>query len=160
MTRFLAGVHGVSRLLHAMAGACLVFLMLLTIGDVILRACHRPIPGTYELVGFAGALAIGLSLPLTSWGRGHVQVDSIIARLPPAGQKGIRVVTRLLATALFVLVAWNLVRFGLDLRESGEVSPTLEIRYYPVVLGVAIAAWVQSLVLACDLIRILRGDHE
>ena len=71
MNRIFAWVQGVCRFLHGIAGASLVFLMLLTIADVVLRAFHRPIPGVYELVGFASALAIGLAMPLTSWRRGH-----------------------------------------------------------------------------------------
>jgi len=55
--------------------------------------------------------------------------------------------------ALFLALAWNLVRFGLDLRESGEVSATLELRFYPVVFGLAAASALQAAVLAADLFR-------
>ncbi len=60
--------------------------MLLTVADVVLRLLGRPIVGTYELVALGGAVAIGLSLPLTSWVRGHIYVDSFehAARARPA----------------------------------------------------------------------------
>ena len=82
MKSFLDAVKGASSALAAIAGAALCFLMLLTIADVVLRILGRPIVGTYELVGLGGAIAIGLSLPLTSWVRGHIYVDSFVARLP------------------------------------------------------------------------------
>ena len=82
MKSFLDAVKGASSAFAAIAGAALCFLMLLTIADVALRILGRPIVGTYELVGLGGAIAIGLSLPLTSWVRGHIYVDSFVARLP------------------------------------------------------------------------------
>lgn len=153
-------IQGPVRVLHAIAGASLVFLMLLTVSDVVLRAFRRPIPGTYELVGFAGALAIGLSMPLTSWMRGHVHVDSLLNRLPPLGRRLLQTVTRLASAVLFGLLAWNLVLFGLDLRASGEVSLTLELPFYPVVLGVAAAAAMQAVVLLADLAKVWGGSYE
>jgi TRAP-type C4-dicarboxylate transport system permease small subunit len=147
--------------LHGIGGVSLVFLMLLTVADVVLRACGRPIPGTYELVGFAGALAIGCALPFTSWIGGHVHVDSLICLLPRPGQAILQAVTRLLAMGLFGMLGWNLIRFGLDLRASGEVSPTLELRFYPVAFGLAAACFLQVVVLAaCYLAAILRSDHD
>ena len=160
MTHLLEGVRKTTRVLHGIGGVSLVFLMLLTVVDVVLRTFGRPVPGTYELVGFAGALAIGSALPYTSWVRGHVHVDSLITRLPSTGRWVLHVITRLLAIGLFVLLGWNLVRFGLDLRASGEVSPTLELRFYPVAFGLAVACLLQVLVLACSVAAISRGDYE
>jgi len=160
MRRVLAGVRRISRFMHGIAGVSLVFLMLLTITDVGLRALHRPVPGTYELVGFAGAVAIGFAMPFTSWIRGHVYVDFFLGRLPKAGRAGFGIATRLLAAGLFALLGWNLVRFGLDLRAAGEVSPTLELRFYPVVFGFAVAAFFQVIVLLCDLVKIYQGEYE
>ena len=149
-----------SRLFHGIAGISLVFLMLLTIADVVLRFFHRPIPGVYELVGFASALAIGLSLPYTSWTRGHVHVDTLLEWLPPRGRKIMQIATRLAAAGLFLTLSYNLVRFGLDLRASGEVSPTLEWRFYPVVFGLAAAALLQVAVLLCDIAKAAEGTYE
>jgi TRAP-type C4-dicarboxylate transport system permease small subunit len=160
MATFQEGVRKTTRGLHGIGGASLVLLMLLTTADVVGRAFGRPLKGTFELVGFAGALAIGCALPFTSWVRGHVHVDSLVSRLPPTGQKVLHVATRLLAMGLFVLLGWNLVRFGLDLRASGEVSPTLELRFYPVAFGLAAACFLQVIVLACSLTAIFRGDYE
>jgi TRAP-type C4-dicarboxylate transport system permease small subunit len=160
MTRVLAAVRGVSRFLHGVAGASLVFLMLVTCADIVLRFFRKPIPGTYELVGFAAALAIGCAMPFTSWMRGHVHVDSLIGRMPAAGRAVFQVATRLLAAGVFVLLGWNLVRFGMDLRASGEVSPTLELRFYPVAYGLALASFLQVAVLLCDVAKILRGEFE
>lgn len=160
MKRALTTIHNLSRLLHVIAGISLVFLMLLTLMDVTLRAFGRPIPGTYELVGFAGALAIGLTMPITSWRRGHVYVDALLVRFSPAGRNAFHIATRLLAVALFLLITWNLVRAGLSLKADGSVSQTLAIPFYPVVFGVAVAAFLQAVVLAAHVVKIVRGEYE
>jgi TRAP-type C4-dicarboxylate transport system permease small subunit len=125
MTRVFAGVRGISRLLH----------------------------------WIAGALAIGLAIPFTSWVRGHVFVDTFLGRLPKGGRAAFHIATRLLAAGLFILLGWNLVRFGMDLRASGEVSPTLELHFYPVAFGFAAASFLQVVVLLCDIAKILRGEY-
>ena len=160
MIRVLAGVRWICKFLHGIAGVSLVFLMLVTCADVVLRFFRRPIPGTYELVGFAAAVAIGFTMPFTSWVRGHVYVDSMIGHLPKAGRSVFHVATRLLAAGLFALLGWNLVRFGLDLRGSGEVSPTLELRFYPVAFGLAAASFLQVIVMLCGIVKVLRGEYE
>jgi TRAP-type C4-dicarboxylate transport system permease small subunit len=160
MKSFLDAVKGASSGLAAIAGAALCFLMLLTIADVVMRILGRPIVGTYELVGLGGAIAIGLSLPLTSWVRGHIYVDSFVARLPRLPRAILNVATRLLVLALFLLIGWNLLKYAMDLRSAGEVTPTLRVPFFPVTLGVGAACLVECLVMVADIVKILTGKYE
>ena len=160
MQKLLEALRGTSRAFAAVAGIALCALMILTVADVVLRLLGHPIVGTYELVGMAGAVAVGFSLPLTSWLRGHVYVDSFIAKLPPRGRAAVNLVTRAAVLVLFLLLGWNLIAFALDLRRSGEVSPTLRLPFYPVAFGVGIACLLQCLVIAADAVKILRGRYE
>jgi TRAP-type C4-dicarboxylate transport system permease small subunit len=159
MKSFLDAVKGASSALAAVAGAALGLLMLLTIADVVLRILGRPIVGTYELVGLGGAVAIGLSLPLTSWVRGHIYVDSFVARLPRLPRAILSVATRLLVLALFLLIGWNLIKYALDLRAAGEVTPTLRVPFFPVTLGVGAACLVECLVMVSDIVKILSSNE-
>jgi TRAP-type C4-dicarboxylate transport system permease small subunit len=160
MKRFLGAIRGTSSVLAAVAGTSLTFLMLLTIADVVLRILRRPIVGTYELVALSGAIAIGLSLPLTSWTRTHIYVDSFIARLPRTARAIFNIVTRAMVLTLFLLIGWNLLQYAMDLRKAGEVSPTLRIPFYPVAFGVGCSCFIQCLVLLGDVVKILRGEYE
>ena len=160
MKSFLDAVKGTSSVLSAIAGAALAFLMLLTIADVALRILGRPIVGTYELVALAGAVAIGLSLPLTSWVRGHIYVDSFVARLPRVPRAVLTIATRLLVLALFFLIGWNLLKYALDLRSVGEVTPTLRVPFFPVILGVGVSCLVECLVMVADIVKILGNKYE
>ena len=160
LSRVFAGVQHGTRVLHAVAGASLVFLLLLTVLDVVLRVLRRPIPGTYELVGFAGGLAIGFAMPYTAWNRGNVYVETFLNRLPRRARQVLQILTRLIACGLFALLGWKLWEYGLSLRASGEVSPTLELRYYPVALGLALASFLQVIVLFCQAAQVVRGEYE
>ena len=160
MKSFLAAVKGASSALAAVAGAALALLMLLTIADVVLRTLGRPIVGTYELVALGGAIAIGLSLPLTSWVRGHIYVDSFVARLPRVPRAVLNIATRLLVLALFFLLGWNLVKYAMDLRAAGEVTPTLRVPFFPVALGVGLSCLIECLVMVADIVKIFRAEYE
>jgi len=160
MKRFLDAVRVTGSALETVAAAALTFLMLLTVADVVLRIFGRPIVGTYELVAVSGAVVIGLSLPMTSWVRGHIYVDSFVARLPRVPRTVFTVVTRALVLGLFLLIGVNLLKYALSLRVAGEVTPTLRVPFYPVVIGVGVSCFVQCVVMVADIVRALRGDHE
>jgi TRAP-type C4-dicarboxylate transport system permease small subunit len=153
-------INGLTRFINVIAGISLTFLMLLTIGDVILRFFKMPIVGTYELVAFSGAIVIGFSLPLTSWMRGHIFVDFFVVRFSKKVQNIFNIATRCMVFILFSLMGWNLLKYALDLKRSGEVSLTLQMPFYPVTFGIGICCFIQCLVMACDIVKILGGEYE
>jgi hypothetical protein len=189
MEGFSNKIHGLSRFSNMIAGISLTFLMMLTVADVFLRTMvllgrwlmekgaingiplllasgnsilehFRPIVGTYELVAFSGAVAIGFSMPLTSWMRGHIYVDFFILKFSKKTRNGFNMVTRCLGIFLFLMVGWNLIKFGMDLQKSGEVSLTLQMPFYPIAYGMGICCFIQCLVLVCDMVKIFRGKYE
>ncbi len=149
-----------SRFLNVIAGISLTFMMGLTVLDVILRSFRKPIVGTYELVAFSGAVVIGFSLPFTSWIRGHIYVDFIISRFSKKIRNAFNIVTRCLVIWLFLMIGWNLIKYGMDLQKSGEVSLTLQMPFYPVAYGIGICCFIQCLTIGCDFLKIYRGKYE
>jgi TRAP-type C4-dicarboxylate transport system permease small subunit len=160
MNGFQKAVTHISKSLNIVAGISLIFLMLLTIVDVILRGFGKPIVGTYELVAFSGALAIGLSMPQTALLRGHIYVDFLIGKFSQQTRDLFNIATRGFVFLLFVLAGWNLLKFGWDLQRSGEVSLTLQMPFYPVAYAVGLCCFVQCLVVICDLIKIRGGQYD
>jgi len=158
--KFLQVVEKLSLVTNVVAGASLTFLMGLTVLDVVLRGFKHPIVGTYELVGFAGAMAIGLALPYTSWYRAHVFVDFLVTRLKRRPRQFVNSLTRLASLALFWLFGWRLLRYGFDLKKFGEVSLTLQLPFYPVAWVLTVGCWLVVLVLAADLVKIFRGEYD
>ena len=160
MSGFLRFVFQLSKSAHVLGGVFLTLLMLITVTDVFLRSSGRPIVGSYELVAFLGALVLGFSMPLTSWGRGHIYVDFLVLKLPPSARRAFHLFTRCLGMGLFFMIGWNLIKMGTDLHRSGEVSLTLQMPFYPVVYAVGICCFIQCLVLSGDVVKIFEGKYE
>jgi len=152
--KFCRAVIGkIDQLLEDIAGFALLAMVLLTVADVSLRYFGRPIPGTYELVGFLGAILLGLGLPKTSLIRGHVRVDVLVERLNKKMKTLIEIATVLATAAVVVGIGWSLISLGSMLRDVGEVSPTIELPFYPVAWGLGIAFGFLCLTLLCSVVR-------
>ena len=160
MERALKIVLRLSEWTSLVGEATLTFMMLLTVSDVILRSFKRPILGTYEIVAFSGAVAIGFSVPMTSWMRGHVNVDIFTSTLSRKAHDAVNIGTRCLVIALFLVMSWRLISYGMNLQRVREVSMTLQLPFYPVAYGLGLAFFIQCLVLTCDILKILRGNYE
>ena len=91
--------------LMAVAGTAVVAMMLLTCADVVLRYFRRPIPGTYELVCFLGAVAVSFAMAHTSIEKGHVSVSFIVTLFPSKLQRFIECITSCFGLFLFSLIA-------------------------------------------------------
>ena len=160
MQVFINFTNWLSRSINIVAGVAMTFIMLLTVLDVILRSFRMPITGTYELVAFSGAVIIGFALPLTSFRRGHIYVDFFLQKLSPRIQNVFNYLTRCLGIILFVLIGWNLIKVGMNLQKTGEVSLTLRLPFYPIAYGVACSCFVQCMVLVADIVKINRGVFD
>jgi len=160
MKGFLSAVKGICTFLNVIAGISLTFLMLLTIADVALRFFKMPIPGTYEMVAYSGAIVIGFSLPLTSWLRGHIFVDFLVLNFSKKVRNIFNLTTRCVVIALFLLLGWNLMKYGVDLFRSGEVTPTLRLPFYPIAYGVGLCCFMECLVMVGDIYKIRGGKYE
>jgi len=144
-------VNGLAQRLYWIAGAAIVTMMLITCADVVLRYFRKPIPGTYELVCFLGAVAVAFAMAHTSVERGHVAVSLVVRYFPRRVQGFIDAVTSIFGLVLFALIAWYSLQYAGDLRATGEVSLTLELPFYPFVFGVGFSAIAVCLVLLTDL---------
>lgn len=148
---FAAWCGKVSAWMATLAAGLVYAMVLLTVADVTMRYFGHPILGSYELVGLMGAGVVGLAMPKTSLDRGHVEVDLLTNALSRTARVALLVVTRLLAIALFALLAWYLIQDGIESQASGLVSSLLQIPEYYLVYALAVCSTVQCLALAADL---------
>ena len=159
--RVLMGISGrISTWMEVLAGVVLVLVMVVTGCDIVGRIFGSPVPGTYEMVSFAGGLVIGLALPVTSRERAHVIVDIVTSKVSSRAGAILHMTTRLMVIALFLLLGYAFIRMGIDFRTHGQVTPVLGFPYYPVAYIISGACFIESLVLIVDLIK--GGDvrHE
>ena len=139
------------------AAFAVVFMMAITTADVILRVFRHPILGTYEIVGFTGAVVIAFSLPYTSIQKGHIAVDFLIQKLPRSARVVINVINAFISLVLFAVIAWQCALYANNLHKSGEVSATLQMPTYPFLYGISLGCILLCVVLLVEFFRQLRG---
>lgn len=156
-----------AEVLYWVAGAAIVGMMVMTCIDVFLRygvtlnqdygwtllSKLKPLPGTFELVGFLGAVAASFAMAHTAVKKGHVAVSFVVQMLPARYQAVIGSITDSFGLFFFAIIAWRSFLYGIHLQESGEVSPTLQFPFYLFVYGIGISSVAVSLVLLVDLIK-------
>ncbi len=141
-----------ARRFDVIAASAIFFMMALTCVDVFLRYFFRkPIPGTYEIVSFLGAVAVSFAMAHTLAEKGHVAVSLIVQILPKRIQGIVESFISVFGIILFGLISWQSILYGVDCQRSGEVSMTLQLPFYPIIYGVALGAAVICLVLIVDL---------
>ncbi len=146
-----------ARLLAWAGGLALVATMLLSCANIVLRAVWVPVPGAYELIGFAGAVLTAFSLSYTQLHKTHISVGILAKRLPRALRRTCALAAVLASSLLFLLVAEETARWGLYLERTGELSETLMLPYHPVVFAVALGCLLLSFSMFTDFLKILAG---
>jgi len=160
MQRFQEIVSKLSRFLAVIAGITLVFVMLLTVLDVILRYFGYPITGVYDLVALGGAIIIGFTMPLAAEKRIHVFMEMAFQGHSRTVKQILNLLTRLIVFGISFVVAWNLIRLGIDFRRTGEVSLTIRIIYYPIAIGLGACFFIQMLVLVVQIFQVFSGGSN
>ncbi|MFO7568505.1 MAG: TRAP transporter small permease [Smithellaceae bacterium] len=139
--------------LNTVACAALIAMMLLSTADVVLRFFNKPIPGTYELVGFLGTVIVSFALAFTSMEKGHIAVDILASKLPQRVQFAIESFNNFIGMGLFGLIAYQAVIYAMDIKRSGEVSLTLQMPVFPFILGIAVGCGLLSLLLMAEFVK-------
>lgn len=142
------------------SAAALILMMLITTLDVILRLFKSSVPGTYEIIGLLGAVVTSFALGYTSVEKGHIAVDFLVMRFSPKAQALAGGINAMLACALFSIVTWQSLLYGIDLLAKGQVSPTIQIPIYPFVFGIAVGCGLLTLVLIVEFLHELRNFRD
>ncbi len=129
------------------AALCLFGIMCVTCVDVFLRELRHPFPGAYELVGFLGSLAAAFAFASTSLGKGHIAVEYLVSKFSSKIRKRIERLNCFLSFIIFSIITWQIFIHAFELRQSGEVSMTLELPLFPFALGFAIGFGLVSIVM-------------
>jgi TRAP-type C4-dicarboxylate transport system permease small subunit len=147
-------VNMVSYWLNWVAGAGLVAMLALITSDIIGNKVFKsPVPGAIEFVGFFGVIVIACAIAHTQVMNGHIEVEFLVRRLSKKAQNIVTCIVSILGIALFIVLAWRSVDYGIKLQASGEVSMTQEIPFYPFVHIIAFCCIWVSLVLIVQLMK-------
>lgn len=157
LNRFSASLN---RVFAVGSGAAVVGLIVLATANMVLRIVWKPVPGSYELIGFLGALAVALGLGYTQVAKGHIAVTILTDLFSVRTNRILDAVNHLIGALFFGFAAWQTALWGAEVARSGEVSQTLKMPFYPVIGAVALGLAVFSVTLAADLILAFRPRRE
>lgn len=144
-----------SQKLDIVAGVALVAMMALVFGNVLCRAVWQPIMGTYEVTAFLAAMTISFALANCAVNKGHIALTLFVDRLPPRLRAFFDIIVSILGALLYLILAWEVTKYAIHMRRIGEVSLTMEIPFYPFILGVAFGLLMLALVSLVDLFKSL-----
>ena len=149
-----------NRLLIWFAGVFLIGMILLTCSNIFLRIVWIPIKGTFELMGFFGAIVTAFALGYTQMKRGHVGIDIVVNKFSKKTQKIVNSANYLICMIFFALAGWQIAQWATTLFQTGEVTETLRIIFYPFTYGVAFGCIILSFVLLVDILKCLFEGKE
>ena len=143
-------------------GVALLALTLLATMNVALRIFRVPASGTYEVVSFLGAIVTAGALGYTQKRKDHIVVDILSEKFPASVKRVLDRLSYVLILVFFSIVSWQTFVYGRRLMQTGEVSETLKIAYYPFVFLVGFGFAVLALTVFLDLVETVwvRGDGK
>ena len=110
-------------------------------------------PGTFELMGFFGALVTAFALGYTQMHKAHISVDILVNRFPKKVQRILNALNCIICSGFFAIAGWQISKLANTMRVTGEVTETLRIIYYPFVYGVALGCFLLALALVVELVH-------
>ncbi|NDV28876.1 TRAP transporter small permease [Desulfovibrio sp. JC010] len=147
----------ICRILAVIAGAALTLMIILACANMVSRAVWVPVKGTFELMGFLGAVTAGFSLGFSQLHRSHIAVGLLFNRFPKSMQVVLDALSSAVSCVFFVFCANETFKWGMFLYDLEEVSETLGIAFYPFVFAVAFGCLSMAFIVMLDILRILRG---
>ncbi len=144
--------------LQVVAGGCLLVLMIaLTCTNIILRQFGLPVRGTFEIMGFLGAVIFALSLSYSHEKKEHLYVSIFFDKFPEKIKKTAQIINSFACITFFSLLSWQLLKKAIILKNVHEVSETLKLPYYPFILIFAFGVAVLVLLFIYELFINVRG---
>ena len=142
------------------AGLFLLAMITITGANIVIRLFWTPIRGTFELMGYFGAIVTALALGYTQIKRGHIAVDIVVLRFSENTQRILHAVNHLVCMAFFSIVTWQVFKYASTLRETGEVTETLQIIYYPFTYAVALGCLILAFTFLVDFLKSIIENQE
>ena len=152
--------HVLNRVLIVIAGCALATMILMTCANIFLRIVWVPIKGTFELMGYFGAVITAFALGYTQIRKGHISVDILVVRFSGRTQRVIGAINHMVCMVFFALVAWRISRYATTLWETGEVTETLQIIYYPFTYGVALGCALLAFICLIEFLKSLSPERK
>jgi len=141
-----------------LAGFALILMLMIVVGNALIRIVYRPFPGTPEIVGWLAAITTSFALGYTQMNKGNVALDMVTNKLSLRAQKTLEAVFALCCALFFAIAGWKIVGYGLTLKDSSYLSETLRVAYYPFLFIISFGFLGLTLTLLLEFVGLVEGD--
>ncbi len=122
----------VARLCALFGMLALVAFVLMTMIDVLMRwLFNSPINGVADTGPLIVAIVAVAFFPLSLAGRHHVSIGFLGGLLGPRAKAWLEAFASLVTGVFFVLLAWQIVRYTIELRQLGQTTWVVQIPIAP-----------------------------
>lgn len=149
-----------NRFLAFFSGISVLILTCIAAGNMLLRIIYVPINGSYELIGFFGAVAVGFALGYTQIRKDHIIVTIFTNYYPKKIGPFLDGINYMINTFFFSLVAWQTFKWGIKIQKTGELSETLKIVFHPFIYCLAIGFVALSFTLFIDFLKLFYKEKN
>jgi len=149
-----------NRILIFMGGIFLAGMVVLTCSNIFCRMVWIPVKGTFELMGYAGAVITAFALGYTQIKKGHIAVDILVKCFSEKVQKIIGCINSGICLIFFSLAGWQIVKIGTNLLKTGETTETLRIVYYPFTFAVALGCFALALAMLVEFLKYFANKKD
>jgi TRAP-type C4-dicarboxylate transport system permease small subunit len=149
-----------NKTLAALAATTLLGMVCLACANIVLRTLDSPIKGTFELMGFMGAVVAGFSLGYAQLAKGHIAVSVLKGVFPQWFERAVDALCALTGTLFFAAAAYQVWDVANFMVEFGELSETLRFAYHPFVYAVAVGCGAMALTMAVDAVHLVLGGNN
>ncbi|MGD9236637.1 MAG: TRAP transporter small permease [Desulfobacterales bacterium] len=154
--------HICNRFMIILAGFFLAAMILMTCMNIFSRLFWSPFKGTYELMGYFGAMVTAFALSYTQIKKAHIAVDVLVGQFSQRTQLILQGFNCLVCMVFFSIAGWQINKLARTLWQTGEVTETLRIIYYPFAYGVALGCCLLAFVLLVEFLKLIfaaKGAH-
>ena len=132
----------------------------LACGNIFLRPFGQSWKGTYEIVGFLGAMVFAFALGYSQITNSHITVDIISSFYSSRTKRIIKGIGHFISMIFFGLLAWRIYLYATFIIKTGEKSDTLMIIFYPFIYALAICFTFFAFVLFVDFLSLLANERK
>lgn len=144
----------------ALAGGLLALGVAALVTTSVLRRWlfDQPIPGDFEFVQMATAVAVFAFLPLCQARRGNIVVDTFTARLSARSRNRLDAVWDLVYAGFMTLLAIGLSKGATEAFGYGTTTMVLGLPIWPAIAASALLVAILVLVTLATALRLVRGE--
>ncbi|MEP2533232.1 TRAP transporter small permease [Shimia sp.] len=139
-------------------GAALAFMVFVSSFNVVImrKALNAPIRGAEDLLILSLVIMVAFAIPFGGRTGAHIEIELLESRMSPMFARWSMLIMRLVAGALMLTMAYQLIHAGQKATKFGETTQQLLISYEPFYYLLALGVALYALVILSDIYQLAK----